>query len=232
MPSAKGARNAAIWGAQTVQDGEKRVLGEYDTGYNEAKGYLRQGDEYYKPYADRYGAGSEAYSNALGLGGEAGNQSALGMFQSSPLARLMKDNAQQDSQGILRKASAGGMLNSGNTDTDVMSYMAGLYNKTYGDHLGRLGEMDQRGLQTAQLRNNNLGNLAGLASNYYNQRGSTIQDNINNITGMGMGAFKAGDDVKAKQEANWAAGGKALASLMGSGMGSGGLFTKIFTGGK
>ena len=133
MPSAKGARNAAIWGAQTVQDGEKRVLGEYDTGYNEAKGYLRQGDEYYKPYADRYGAGSEAYSNALGLGGEAGNQSALGMFQSSPLARLMKDNAQQDSQGILRKASAGGMLNSGNTDTDVMSYMAGLYNKTYGD---------------------------------------------------------------------------------------------------
>lgn len=219
MASARGARVAAMTATGQIQDGEKRTLGEQQRGYDTATRYLNDAGTYYKPYADRYQTGSAAYSNALGLGGAQGNQSALDLFQNSPQAQLMRQNALQDSQGILRKASAGGMLGSGNTDADMASYMAGLYNKTYGDHLNQLNSYDQRGLQTAGAQSGILGNLAGLATSYYNNRANTIQDNINNIAGLSVGALKAGDQAKAQNQANLLAGGMAFAKILGGAFG-------------
>lgn len=86
--------------------------------------------------AGNYGAGANAYYDALGLNGPEGVARARGMFQAGPGYQWQVD---QGLDAINRSRNARGMLNSGNTDIDALRYGQGLANQEWGAHLGRLG---------------------------------------------------------------------------------------------
>jgi hypothetical protein len=243
MASAKGARNAAIWGTNQIQQGEQRTLGELAQGYEAAKGSLNQAQDFYKPYAQRYEGGSQMYSDALGLGGADGNAKAMGAFQAGPGYDFQM---QQGLEGLMRKRAAGGMLNSGNADADTLRFSQGLADQSWNSWLDRLMGQDQRGLATAGAQAGVAGQQAGLATNYYGNRAGIINDNVNSIAGLGIGAFKAGDAAKAANQQALMGGLSLGANMLGSafgmpgmggmgGSGSGGMpgnmgFLKLFGG--
>jgi hypothetical protein len=225
MASAKGARNAAIWGTNQIQQGEQRTLGELAQGKAEAGGFLNQAQDFYKPYAQRYDAGSGMYSNALGLGGADGNAQAMGAFRAGPGYDFQM---QQGLEGLMRKRAAGGMLNSGNADADTLRFSQGLADQSWNSWLDRLMGQDQRGLAAAGAQAGVAGQQAGLATNYYGNRAGIINNNVNSIAGLGIGALKAGDAAKAANQQMMMGGLTLGAQLLGGGMGGG--FKTLFPG--
>ena len=232
MATAKGARTGAVWGAQFLKDAEEqRVMPTLKEGYNTARYDLNKIENIYNPMATRYNAGSAMYSDALGLGGATGTRRAQQAFNAGPGYSFAMD---QGMEALNRRRAAGGMLNSGNADADAMTFGQGLANQNYGQWLDRLGGMDQRGLQLGGARAATQGALADLATQYANRQAGVIQDNVNNIVGLNVGALKAGDQARAQNEANTLGmvttglnllGG--LSGMGGGGGGLGGLFSKI-----
>lgn len=225
MASAKGARTAAIWGSGRLQDNETRVLGELGVGFDKASGYLDQGREVYSPYAQRYEAGSKAYSDAIGLNGAGGNASALQQFQAGPGYQF---NMDQGLQALTRARSAQGMLGSGNTDTDALKFASGLANQGWNSWLDRLNGFDQRGLATAGQISGSYGQQAGLVNDYYGNRASTIDNTTKSIVGLGTEALKAGDVAKAANQQMALGAASSLAGLVGKGFRGGG-FTSLLS---
>jgi hypothetical protein len=218
MATAKGARTGAVWGAQFIKDTEPRVLNELDQGYESARGTLAQATQAFNPYASRFGSGSAMFSDALGLGGQAGTQRAQSAFEAGPGFDFQMD---QGMQAINRRRAAGGMLNSGNADTDAMQFGQGLARQSWNDWLQNLSTMDQRGLQTAGSQAGLAGSLGALATDYYGKRAGVIGDNLNNIIGLNVGALKAGDQARAQNNALVAGGINSALGLLGAATGGG-----------
>jgi len=197
MASAKGARRAAIWGTQQLQQNEPRILGELDKGFDYAKGQYGAADTYYQPYAEQYGRGSVLYGDASGINGAEGAQRATQAFQAGPGYQWAMD---QGMQALNRRRAAGGMLNSGNADTDAIQFGQGLANQRWDQWLANLGQLDQRGLATAGARAGMTTRLGDLGMGHYGQRAGIMDENVRDIVGLGVGAFKAGDQAKAANE--------------------------------
>lgn len=226
MASAKGARNAAMWGADMLNDGQGRVLGELDKGYGAANGYLGQAGDLYAGMTGQGQQGLDRY-NALTLGSGADIQKALegsGGYQF---------NMDQGLQALQRTRAAQGMLNSGNTDTDTMSFASGLASNTLGAERQALQpylNMYQQGLggQAGVY-----GQRAGAATDYYGNRGSLMDNTMKSIVGLGTDAFKAGDQAKAANQQMMLGALGSVAGLagtaLGGGFGAGGLFTNILS---
>lgn len=228
MASAKGARIASILGNERLEENKNQVLGELGTGFDLSKGYLGQAGDLYKgmtataqPGVDRYGA--------LTLGSGADIQRALegtGGYQF---------NMDQGLQALQRSRAAGGMLASGNTDTDAMSFASGLASNTLGQERQALSPylgMYQQGIggQAGVL-----GQQAGLATDYYGNRGSVIDSTNKAGIELTTGALKAGDAAKSANQAMMMSGVNAGIGLLGSfaggpGVGAGGMFTKMLGG--
>ncbi|MCW5714870.1 MAG: hypothetical protein KIT43_10200 [Bauldia sp.] len=129
-------------------------------------------------YEDRYGTlfdastaeagvGADMYANALGLNGAAGNAAAAAAYQASPGYQW---SVEQALQAMLRGASAGGMLASGNTLTAATELGHNLANQDFGAWRGALSpylQLEQSGLESqaalgsliteGRLENNNAG---------------------------------------------------------------------------
>jgi hypothetical protein len=82
---------------------------------------------------------------------------------------------------------------------------------------------DQRGLATAGAQAGVAGQQAGLATNYYGNRAGIINDNVNSIAGLGLGALKAGDAAKAANQQALMGGLSLGANLLGSAFGMPGM---------
>jgi len=72
-----------------------------------------------------------------------------------------------------------------------------------------------------------LGSQAGLATDYYGNRGSTIDNTNKSIVELGSSALKAGDAAKSANQGMMLSALTGGLGLLGSGMGSGGFFTKM-----
>lgn len=195
MATAKGARSAAVWGTGLLLDNQPKVLGELEQGYNAGQTFLGQAGNLYKGMADQ-GVGAVNAYNALTLGDPSSVSAAV---QADPRYAANYDPGMQ---ALLRARSAGGMLNSGNTDTDAMSFAANLGNATYGQMLQdklpmidlyKTGTTGQAGV---------LGSQAGLATDYFGNRASVLDNTTKSIVGLGTEAFKAGDAAKNANQAN------------------------------
>lgn len=215
MASAKGARSAAVWGSQQLLDNQPKVLGELEQGYNVNQHYLGQAGDLFGGLASQGQPGLDKY-NLLTLGSGADIQNALegtGGYQF---------NRDQGMQGLLRARAAQGMLGSGNTDTDAMTFMSGLASNTLNQErqalLPYLG-MYQQGIggQAGVL-----GQQAGAATDYYTGRANVLDDTTKSIVGLGTEAFKAGDAAKSQNQANMLNAGMGILKL-GTSLATGGL---------
>lgn len=128
-----------------------------NTGANEAQGYLEDAGGIYSGLADRSLGNLDYYKNALGLNGAEGSATALSQFQTGPGYEFAMN---QGLDSLDRRAAARGMLTSGNTNTDSISFAQGLANQEWGGYLDRLGAYDQ------QQNNNYLAGLSGKAGSF------------------------------------------------------------------
>lgn len=227
MASAKGARTAALWGTNQLQDSERRVLGELETGYANARPLLEQATGLYSGMAAQGQPGLDKYK-ALTLGSGQDIQNAL---QGNAGYQF---NMDQGLQALQRTRAAQGMLNSGNTDIDTLSFASGLASNTLNQE--RQALLPYLGLYQQGIAGQagTLGQRAGLTTDYYGDRGSLIDNTTKGIVGLGTEALKAGDAAKSQNQANMINIGTGLGKLAlgamtgGGGMGAG--FLKVLGG--
>lgn len=221
MASAKGARYAAILGNQRLEENKDQVLGELGQGFDASKGYLGEARDLYGGMTAQAQPGIDKY-NALTLGSGADIQNALegsGGYQW---------NLGQGLQALTRARAAGGMLNSGNTDTDAMSFASGLASQTLGQERQALSPYFSMYGQGVQGEAGTLGNLAGLATDYWGNRASTIDSTNKAGIELTTGALKAGDAAKSANQAMMMSAVTGGLGLLGSsGFGAGGAFTNF-----
>ena len=79
------------------------------------------------------------YSDALGLGGAAGNARATGAFQAGPGYNFMRD---QGLESVARNANAAGMLAGGNMLQESQRYGSGLANQEFNNWRNALGQRE------------------------------------------------------------------------------------------
>ena len=163
--SGKPGRNAAVWQMQNLQNVQNQALGALDFGLNqgsnyllgpgadalrgsygdalaslrqyypEAQGYLGQATAAWDPLVQRGQAGTDAYMDATGVNGGAGNARALANFHAGPGYTWQRN---QGIDSLNRAAAARGMLSSGNQTADILKYSQGLADQTYGNYVSRL----------------------------------------------------------------------------------------------
>ncbi|MCZ7463549.1 hypothetical protein [Rhizobium rhizogenes] len=179
-----------------------------DTGEGKSEGALNSAIGAYQPWVTSGGAANTMYGNALGLNGTEGNAAATGAFQTGPGYQFALD---QGTQAALRGASAGGMLNSGNTLTALSQYGQGLANQEYGSWLDRLSAMSSQGLNAASGQASQYGNL----SNLYQLGTSNRLDLESNVT---KGQMDANNQWAQGKEAQNQAKGGFLGKLVNGGI--------------
>lgn len=209
-------------------------LGYLDSGLNSSKGYLDNAVGSFDSLANlgsKYGGATNMLMNALGVNGTAGNKAATDAFQAGPGYEFQLN---QGLDAINRRRAAGGMLDSGNADTDAMTYATGLANQSYNGWLGNLGGFISPELSATQ------GAAAGRASGYGSLANLYQTDAANRIgleggytSGM-MGANNQEAQARSQGAKNIAGLGLSLASLGAGGLGGlGGLggMGSLFSGG-
>lgn len=187
-----------------------------DTGEGKSEGALNSAIGAYEPWVTSGGAANTMYSNALGLNGSDGNAAATGAFQAGPGYQFAMD---QGTQAALRGASAGGMLNSGNTLTALTQFGQGLANQEYGGWLDRLSGMSSQGLQAAGGQAQGYTNLGNLYQ-------STAGDRLGLESSVTQGLMGANNQWAQGKEAQNSAKGGFLKGLVSGGLklATGGLF--------
>lgn len=170
----------------------------------------------YSPYTKAGAAATNMYSNALGLNGADGNAAATGAFQAGPGYQFALD---QGTQAALRGASAGGMLNSGNTLTALAGYGQGLANQEYGGWLDRLSGASTQGLSAANGQANAYGGLASLYQ-------GTADDRLSLASSVAQGRMGVNNQIAQGVTANNSAKSGLFGNLLGGGikLATGGLF--------
>jgi hypothetical protein len=232
----ENAQRAATESAQLqlqLGAGRDRALGLYDglderlanilrSGYGSARGT-------FQPFYDKGVAANDLYSNALGLGGQTGYDSAVGAFHEAP---GYKENVARSLDNVQRQLSASGQSQvAGNTLAALSDRSRELQNDQWDKWTGGLNTLSNRGFAAAgQLGDLYAGEARGLGDVYSgladkraglitgtDRLGVTTAANLwgdananwakNQAAGIGaMGnSFTAGDDAQAR----------ALASVLG-----------------
>lgn len=279
--SGKDGRNTAVWTANYLGDVEKNVGGMYDTGLNQsldalgqargalstglgsqvgainsgadsALGRLGQIPGMYQPYADAGRQASGAQANFLGLNGigaASGQDDALRAFRDSTGYRDIVDSA---SDNAMRRASATGMLGSGNTLDALARIGTSEANKSGQQYFGNLGTVADRGMQANAGIGNALTGMAGIdmsrasgLSGVYGQnaaanagtygaeaglygqdaqnRANTAMQVAGQIVPAGQQGMQAGQQAASNRMGLTMAGAQLGASLLGGMGGMGGL---------
>ncbi|MDO9364672.1 MAG: hypothetical protein Q7T60_17220 [Sphingopyxis sp.] len=195
-----------MWGTDLLQGNEGRVLGELGQGYDAAQGFLGQAGGLYGGMAAQGQQGLDQYKNlTLGSGEDIQRQlEGTGGYQF---------NLGQGLQALQRTRAAQGMLNSGNTDTDAMTFASGLAGNTLNSERQALLPYLSMYQQGTAGQGGTLGAQAGLATDYYGNRGSVMDNTTKSIVGLGTEALKAGDQAKSQNQANMMNAGMGLAKL-------------------
>jgi len=162
-------------------------------------------------------AGANAYGNAVGANGPAGQALARANFQTDPGYGFQLD---QGLQALNRTHAAAGNLSSGNADTDALKFSQGLADQSYGNYVSRLAPyLNQQQLGTAGAagvatgQGNALNQSYDLQGNAANQTQTTMG---NNLAGAELNNYKTGANL-------WNAIGGGLNFLSGGVGGQGGI---------
>jgi hypothetical protein len=225
MASAHGQRVGAVWGTGLLQDNQPKVLGELATGYDKSQQQLGQAGDLYAGMAAAGQPGLDKY-NLLTLGSGADIQNALEGNAGYQF------NLDQGLQALQRSRAAGGMLASGNTDTDTLSFAQGLAGQQLAAERAALQPYLGLFQQGTAGQAGVLGTEAAGTTDYFGNRASVLDNTTKSIVGLGTDALKAGDQAKSQNQANLINGITGGVKLLTS-LGSGGLggFTNFGFGG-
>lgn len=156
------SRRAAIAKAMGQQQGLQALQSTYGQGRDAATQSYQAGMQPFQTLFDQPQVATGAYSDALGLNGQAGNDAARARFQESPGYQFARD---QGLQATERGINAGGMLASGNLLDALQKQGTGYAQQDWGNYLGRFaplltGEQQNRisGAQGLGTMNAHLGN--------------------------------------------------------------------------
>ena len=177
-------------------------------GYATGTDAINKGIGAYAPLADMgkaFMGTPQAYLDALGVNGPAGNQRALTNFQAGPGYEFTKE---QTLQALARSRAVGGMGASGNADIDAMNYVSGLAGQGWQQNIQNLLAATGLGAnitgQAAAGQASGYGSLANLAARY--------GEDQTGVAGNVMGTTVGANNLQAAGEA---AGAK---NLLGAGL--------------
>jgi hypothetical protein len=187
-----------IFNNGAAKDAANAKIAGLNNAYDQASGFFGQGrNALTTNYADAVApftsvfnsatAGANAYGDATGANGAAGQSRAASNFQTDPGYQFQMD---QGLQAIDRGAAARGLSTSGNLLTAEQNYGTGLANQSYGQYVSRL--QPYLGQQTSAAGgiaavDTGLGNA--LNANYGNQ------GNLAYNTQTGIGNANAAEDT-------------------------------------
>ena len=209
----KKARDEYVGGYGRARD---RALGHLGRGERDVRAEYNRARGYYDPYAARYGAGSEMYANALGLGGAEGNAAAEEAFQEGPGYDFAVN---EGLQGVMRNASSLGNIASGNTAIALQERGNQLANQEYGSWLERLSGYDPLAMDVAGAQ---AGISTGLGDRLLGLSGDRAGIDWAAETGIGgaRGDYQMGKDQTGANIFGGIMGGLSLgAKLLGGGFG-------------
>ena len=214
--AAKRAADANRALANTYQ---QQGTGFINSGYSTARGDLDSALGAYTPLSDlaqKYGAGTNLFLDALGVNGAAGNANANAAFTNNP---GYQSGLTAGLDAINRRRAAAGMLDSGNADQDAQTFGQNLQNQQYNTWLQNLG-----GLVNPELSATS-GAATGQAG-VYGGLGTLATNNASDLTNLLGSTTSANMNANNLQAQGEAAGAKNLlglgTSLLGLGTGAGG----------
>jgi len=162
-----------------LQQGYDALSSQYGQGRDAlTSGYGKAGDLYSNLLTSNT-AGANAYGDASGANGAAGNARATANFQANPGYQFQMDQGQQ---ALNRSHAAAGNLSSGNADADTLKFSQGLANQSYGSYMAGLQPyLSGQQQATAGAANVDTGLAGNLNTNYTGQGAAANA----NLTGQG-----------------------------------------------
>jgi hypothetical protein len=130
--NAQDAANAQI---ASINQGKVDATGALNNGLNLATTSYLAGLQPFQTNLATDQAGQNAYSDATGVNGAAGNQRAVQNFQTGPGYQFQLD---QGSANLARNKAATGQLASGSTDVDLQNLGQGMANQTWQQYISNL----------------------------------------------------------------------------------------------
>lgn len=216
--SGKAGRQAAMFQAQQLQNGEDQGNSDLDTGYQRASDAYGQEASTLGNLANSYSAGSTMYQNALGLNGQAGTDAAKSAYQTSPGYSF---NMDQGLQALDRTRAVNGTLASGNADTDAMKFASGLASQDYNNWLSNLSGLDTKRDAATTAQAGTYGQLANAGLQTGAAKANLASSTAAGIGQAGANGLMAGQQADANAWGTILGGlglaGKAAGSLAGNG---------------
>lgn len=193
--SNSSAEQAAADRAAGYSAGYKQLSDLYDQGRTATTGAYQGGmdklSSIYSPVTTQANAGYNAYGDATGANGVAGNARALANFQTGPGYQFQLG---QGLQAIDRGAASRGMLSGGGTAAAEQNYGTGLANQAWNQYVTNLQPFGNQAVTSAY----GYGNAnSALSSGLGNQLGASYQGQgaAANAAQQGIGNANAAADL-------------------------------------
>lgn len=181
-----------------IAQGLGGTLGALNQGYGAAQGVMAGQMGQFNPYITAGQSAQGTLANALGLGGAAGNASALSQFQTGPGYQWQ---VQQGLDAVNRNAAAQGLTGSGNALTALQNTGNQLANQSWNQWLGNLSGVGATGLNALGQQTAAGGTLAGLLAGQGQAMGGAMTGAAQNMAGInqGTGQLLGGQTIQAGQ---------------------------------
>lgn len=211
--SGKAGRQAAIWGAQQLQQGETEAKDALDTGLGFAKEQYGKASGLFGNLADEYRGGAKLYQDALGVNGADASTAARSAYTTAPSYTF---NMDQGLQALSRARAVNGTLDSGGADTDAMKFASGLASQDFNNWLANLATLDTKratavaGQAGAETGLGNIGYSTGAA------KAAISTDTAKGLSQVGQQGLMAGQQAAENRFGALMGGANLLARGVGA----------------
>ncbi|SOR27132.1 conserved protein of unknown function [Methylorubrum extorquens] len=211
--SGKAGRQAAIWGAQQLQQGETEAKDALDQGLGFAKEQYGKASGLFGNLADEYRGGSKLYQDALGVNGADASNAARSAYTTGTGYTF---NMDQGLQALARARAVNGTLASGNADTDAMKFASGLASQDFNNWLSNLSNLDTKrygavsGQAGAETGLGNIGYQTGAA------KAAISTDTAKGLSTVGQQGLMAGQQAAENRFGALMGGANLLAKGVGA----------------
>lgn len=188
LASGYGTANQAYGQARSdVNSGYRNALSSLASGTNNAAGA-------YQPYSETGQNANALYGNALGLNGQAAQQTFMQNYEADPFRDANADFA---NEALMRTLNARGMSGSGAAAAAIAQESLRRGSEDYNNYLNRLSGLQSQGQQTAGSLANLYANQGQQGAQYGMQAGSDLANIQGNraATGYNYGLGQAGLDT-------------------------------------
>lgn len=210
--SGKAGRQAAIWGAQQLQQGENEAKDALDQGLGLAKEQYGKASGLFGNLAEEYRGGAKLYQDALGVNGADASTAARSAFTATPGYTF---NVDEGLKALTRMRAVNGTLASGNADADAMKLASGYASQDFNNWLANLANLDTKrataisGAAGAETGLGNVGFQTGVA------KAGISTDTAKGLSTVGQQGLMAGQQAAENRFGALMGGANLLAKGIG-----------------